>query len=467
MAILKPIHFVPENTKIPFVSFFKVFFSLSIVFAILTVILLFTLGLNLGIDFLGGIKIEVRSKIEREKLRTSLDSLGLKDVKFVSIEKPDTARLTLKKKEGFSLKAALLQINKGLEGYRVSKSQLDDKQLTVDVSAGGAIQPSHLRRSLESIGLKDTQFKLLEKPGDIGIRLPRQAGDEAAQQAVFDKIEKKIQGFAEVRKKEITSDQLKAVIHSTVPIDLAKLRTLVGAMNLGETQIYEFGEPAEALIRIARQPGGDKAQQEAALRIREKLSSIYDERGSNIVGPTISGERMWDALIALLLTCLGIFTYIWFRFEWQFATGAIVALTHDILLTIGVFSALQLDFDGKIIAALLTILGYSINDTVVIYDRIRENLRKFKKMPLDDLLNLSINETLSRTVMTVVTTLLALLAIFFFGGEVIRDFAFAMIFGVLIGTYSSVFIAAPLLRIVGVKRDWSGLPSTKPVARNG
>jgi preprotein translocase SecF subunit len=136
-------------------------------------------------------------------------------------------------------------------------------------------------------------------------------------------------------------------------------------------------------------------------------------------------------------------------------------------LTIGVFSALQLDFDGKIIAALLTILGYSINDTVVIYDRIRENLRKFKKMPLDDLLNLSINETLSRTVMTVVTTLLALLAIFFFGGEVIRDFAFAMIFGVLIGTYSSVFIAAPLLRIVGVKRDWSGLPSTKPVARNG
>jgi preprotein translocase subunit SecF/SecD/SecF fusion protein len=154
---------------------------------------------------------------------------------------------------------------------------------------------------------------------------------------------------------------------------------------------------------------------------------------------------------------VAIVAYVWFRFEWQFALGAIIALTHDVLLTVGIFSLLQLEFDLSIVAALLTILGYSVNDTVVVSDRIRENLRKFKKMELNELLNLSINETLSRTILTGCTALAVLIALYVFGGEVIRNFNFAMLFGVVVGTYSSIFIAAPLLGYLGIKREWSGV----------
>ena len=165
-----------------------------------------------------------------------------------------------------------------------------------------------------------------------------------------------------------------------------------------------------------------------------------------------------------------IFAYVWMRFEWQFALGAIVSMIHDVFFTIGVFALFRLDFDLTTVAALLTILGYSINDTVVIYDRIRENLRRYKRMPLGDLLDLSVNETMSRTIMTVGTVFMALLALYWFGGEVIRGFTFAMLFGVLVGTYSSVFIAAPFLILIGVKRDWSGTDkaaAAKPGAAPG
>ncbi|HBF98224.1 MAG TPA: protein translocase subunit SecF, partial [Alphaproteobacteria bacterium] len=171
----------------------------------------------------------------------------------------------------------------------------------------------------------------------------------------------------------------------------------------------------------------------------------------------ISGELVEAGTLAVILAVIAMLVYIWFRFEWQFSVGAVVALLHDVVLTIGIFSLLQLEFNLSIIAAILTIVGYSMNDTVVVYDRVRENLRKYKKMPLDDLLNLSINDTLSRTAMTSLTTLLALLALYIFGGEVIRGFTFAMIWGVVVGTYSSIFVAAPLLLVLGVKRDWSGL----------
>jgi preprotein translocase subunit SecF len=173
------------------------------------------------------------------------------------------------------------------------------------------------------------------------------------------------------------------------------------------------------------------------------------------VGSTVSKELINAAIWALVFTNLGIFAYVWFRFEWQFAIGAIVALIHDVMVTLGLFALLGMDFDLTIVAALLTILGYSINDTVVIYDRIRENLRRYKRMPLGDLLDLSVNETLSRSIMTVGTVFMALLALYFFGSEVIHGFTFAMLFGVLIGTYSSVYIAAPFLILIGVKRDWS------------
>lgn len=237
--------------------------------------------------------------------------------------------------------------------------------------------------------------------------------------------------------------------------DLATLRSAVGGLGLGEVQIQEFGKPQEALIRLAEQPDGSKGQQDAIAKVKQVLTN-YEIVRTEVVSGTVSSELMWKAVQALVLTCLGIFIYVWFRFEWQFALGAVIALAHDVFLTVGVFSAFQLDFDLTIVAALLTILGYSINDTVVIYDRIRENLRKYKKMPLEELLDLSVNETLGRTIMTVATMLLALLALYFFGGEVIRGFVFAMLFGSVVGTYSSVYIAAPFLIMIGVKRDWSG-----------
>jgi len=173
------------------------------------------------------------------------------------------------------------------------------------------------------------------------------------------------------------------------------------------------------------------------------------------VGPKVSGELVWTAVEAVIAAIVAVLFYIWLRFEWQFSLGAVVALVHDVTLTIGIFALVQIKFDLAIIAALLTIVGYSLNDTVVVFDRVRENLRKFKKLTLKDVLNLSINETLSRTVMTSVTTLIALIALFVLGGDVIRGFVFAMIWGVIVGTYSSVFIASAILLRLGVKRDWS------------
>lgn len=306
MAIPKPIIIIPHDTKIPFVSYFRVCFTASAILLLATIVSLATVGLNLGIDFRGGTLVEARAK----------------------------------------------------DG-------------TADVGA--------LRTTVNSLGL------------------------------------------------------------------------------VGDAQIQGFGNPRDVLIRVAEQPGGDKAQQEALAKIEKAIAGTMDVVRKEVVGGTVSRELLQQALLALALACLGIFTYIWFRFEWQFALGAIVALVHDVLLTIGVFSFFQFDFDLTIVAALLTILGYSVNDTVVIYDRIRENLRKYKKMPLPDLLNLSVNETLARTLMTVGTTFLALLALYIFGGPVIRGFTFAMLFGVLVGTYSSIFIAAPFLVMIGVKRDWSGV----------
>jgi preprotein translocase subunit SecF len=237
--------------------------------------------------------------------------------------------------------------------------------------------------------------------------------------------------------------------------DLKSLRSTFGKLGLGDVQIQEFGSDNEILIRIEEQAGGEEAQQVVIQKVRDALGDTVVYRRTEVVGPTVSGELARDGTIAVLATIFAILIYIWFRFEWQFAVGAVAALVHDVALTIGMFCILRLQFDLSTIAALLTIVGYSLNDTVVVYDRVRENLRKYKRMPISDLLNLSINDTLSRTVLTSVTTLLALFSLYIFGGEVLRGFVFAMIWGVFIGTYSSIAIAAPLLQLLGVKRDWS------------
>jgi preprotein translocase subunit SecF len=235
------------------------------------------------------------------------------------------------------------------------------------------------------------------------------------------------------------------------PADIAHLRTTLSGLGLGDVQLQLFGGPSDVLIRLAQQPGGDAEQQAAVQKVRQALGDSVEYRRVEVVGPRVSSELLAFGTVGLILAIFGILVYLWFRFEWQFALGAMVANVHDIVLTIGFMSIAQIDFDLTSIAALLTILGYSLNDTVVIYDRIREILRRYKKMPMPELLNLSINSTLSRSIITHVTVTLALLALLLFGGKAIHSFTATMMFGVvLVGTYTSIFIAAPILIYLGV-----------------
>jgi preprotein translocase subunit SecF len=247
------------------------------------------------------------------------------------------------------------------------------------------------------------------------------------------------------------------------PADIATLRTQLGGLGFGDVQLQQFGSPDNVLIRIAEQPGGDAAQQAAVQKVRATLGDAVEYRRVEVVGPRVSGELLAYGTLGLMLAIGAILVYLWFRFEWQFALGAMVANVHDIVLTIGFMSITQIDFDLTSIAALLTILGYSLNDTVVIYDRIRELLRRYKKMPMEDLLNQSVNSTLSRSIITHVTVTLALLALLLFGGKAIHSFAATMMFGVvLVGTYTSIFIAAPMLIYLGVGSHRGDDKPTKP-----
>jgi preprotein translocase subunit SecF len=229
------------------------------------------------------------------------------------------------------------------------------------------------------------------------------------------------------------------------PANLDSMRSTLGGLDLGDVALQEFGRDTDVLIRIERQDGDAATQAAAVEEVKKALGEGVSYRRVEFVGPKVSGELIQAGIEAVLLALAAMLIYIWFRFEWQFGVGAVTALAHDVILTIGVFSVLGLEFNLSTVAAVLTIAGYSINDTVVVYDRVRENLRKYKQMPLAELLDLSINDTLSRTILTSVTTLIALLVLFFFGGEVIKGFSFAMIWGIGVGTYSSIWIAAPLL----------------------
>jgi preprotein translocase subunit SecF len=233
--------------------------------------------------------------------------------------------------------------------------------------------------------------------------------------------------------------------------DLAKMRTTLGSLGLGEVQLQQFGGPSDVLIRVAQQPGGEDAQAAAVEKIRGALGTGVEYRRVEVVGPRVSGELLSYGMIGIIAAIGGILIYLWFRFEWQFALGAMIANVHDLVLTLGFMAIMQIDFDLTSIAALLTILGYSLNDTVVVFDRIREMLRRYKKLPMPELLNIAINSTLSRSIITHVTVTLALLALFFFGGHAIHGFVTTMMFGVvLVGTYTSIFIAAPILIYLGV-----------------
>ena len=251
---------------------------------------------------------------------------------------------------------------------------------------------------------------------------------------------------------------------SSTPVDVGLYREAIAPLGLGDVSITEVFDPTfgpdqnVASIKIQAQPGEESVSPAVIQSVEAALVAVDPAMVTPFpsvesVGPEVSGELVRSAMIAVGLAMLAVLAYIWARFEWQFSLGAVAALVHDIVLTIGIFSLLQIQFDLAIIAALLTIVGYSLNDTVVVFDRVRENLRKYKKRDLKEVLSISINETLSRTVMTSVTTLLALVSLYVLGGDVIRGFVFAMIWGVIVGTYSSVFVASAILLYLGVARD--------------
>jgi len=251
----------------------------------------------------------------------------------------------------------------------------------------------------------------------------------------------------------------------TGPANLASMRSTLNRLDIGGVQLQQFGPPTDVLVRIEQQPGGDAAQQAVVEKVRAALGDAYEIRRVEIVGPTVSRELVQGGIIGSAVSLLGILIYLWFRFEWQFALGAIIATMHDVTLTIGFYAVTQLEFDLSALAVILTILGYSLNDTVVLFDRIRELLRRYKRMAIDELLDNAMNATLPRTVITASTSFLALLGLYFFGGELIRGFTAAMIFGVVVGSYSTAMIAAPMLIYFGVKTSGTETAAATAPAR--
>lgn len=245
-------------------------------------------------------------------------------------------------------------------------------------------------------------------------------------------------------------------VGTSKPVSISEVRAALNKGGIAGAGVQEFGTANDFLIRLQAARGDAAAQAASAARVQSALSSRIDGlvwRRVEIVGPKVSGELITDGALAILFAIGAILIYIWFRFEWHFGAGAVISLVHDVVLTMGLFSLTYMQFDLSIIAALLTIVGYSLNDTVVVFDRIRENLRKYRKMRLDELMDLSVNQTLSRTLMTSGTTLMPLFALYFYGGEVIRGFTAAMIWGIFVGTYSSIFVAAPLLKFLKLRQS--------------
>jgi preprotein translocase subunit SecF len=246
--------------------------------------------------------------------------------------------------------------------------------------------------------------------------------------------------------------------------DLAQLRSTGEHLRLGDVEVQGFGNASDVTLRFGLQPGGDAAQQAAVEKVRHAVEGAYEIRRTEVVGPRVSGELVQSGTLGVVVSIIAVLSYLWFRFEWQFAVGAVIATMHDLLLTVGFFSITQLEFNTTSIAAILTIVGYSLNETVVVLDRIREMIRKYKRMSTPDLIDLSVNAVLPRTIMTATTVFLALLSLVIFGGQVIRSFSVAMMWGIFVATYSSVFICSPMLIYLGLRSD-SVEPAPAPEER--
>jgi preprotein translocase subunit SecF len=248
--------------------------------------------------------------------------------------------------------------------------------------------------------------------------------------------------------------------------DTAKLRSIAEHLNVGDVEVQGFGGTSDVTLRFGLQPGGDVAQQAAVNRVRDAIGDGYEVRRTEVVGPRVSGELVQSGTLGVVISIIAVLCYLWFRFEWQFAVGAIIATMHDLLLTVGFFALTRLEFNTTSIAAILTIVGYSLNETVVVLDRIREMMRKYRKMPTDQLIDVSVNAVIPRTIMTATTVFLALISLVVFGGEVIRSFSLAMIWGIFVATYSSIFICSPMLIYLGLRSDTVGAaPAAKPAKK--
>jgi len=249
-------------------------------------------------------------------------------------------------------------------------------------------------------------------------------------------------------------------------VDIGKLRGQLHSLEIGDVQITTFGTAGtDVMIRVPQQEAGDEALKEALAKVRGVLGDTYEIRRTEVVGPKVGGELIISGALAIALAIMAIAVYVWFRFEWQFALGAVLALCHDVLTTLGLFALLGLDFDLTTVAAILTIAGYSVNDTVVVYDRVREMLRKYKKMPLPELLNSAVNKVLPRTLLTVVTVLLTVLALLFLGGSALRGFSIAMLWGLFVGTFSSIRVGLPVLLYFDLRGEEATTPSPASAAK--
>lgn len=380
---------VPNETNFNFFRYARATFGASVVAMVLSIGIWLAMGLNFGIDFLGGttLRVESSQEVVVADYRAALEPLGLGDVAITEVFDPTF-------EAGRNVAMVRIQAQEGQES--VAADTVNAVEEALGSAFGGALSVSFDTGTW-------TQEAAAAALADAGIAAEISTGDTSA------------------------------------------LRLPAGLPVGSWQQIVD--------VLGTDQPTGSG------------VSFAYDGMtfpSVESVGPKVSGELIMTALLAVGVSLAAILIYIWLRFEWQFSLGAVAALIHDVVLTIGVFSLLQIRFDLATIAALLTIIGYSINDTVVIFDRLRENLRKYKKMPLQDVMNLSANETLSRTLMTSGTTLLALLALLILGGDVIRGFVFAIFWGVIVGTYSSIYVAKNVVLMIGVKRDWS-----KPDANEG
>lgn len=408
MKDISLVKLLPMEPKVPFINLRVFAAGLSFLLIIASVVLFATKNLNYGIDFTGGtvLEIDTGGEPELEIIRSSVNDLdlGVAGLQLIAPQNGNGvdynyARVTIPiqpetAKYEFELSVRVVDYLANLNGdtFKILTQGEMDK--------GGRFYNIDLGRAPTSVDTLDD--------------IPAEGGEKAAMSGL---------GF--------TPDMVETINLSGLDYDALRV----------EIPLRDKPSPTVQQIALGL----------VKLTLRENVGD-YTERTQNVVGSKVSGELRTKGILAILSALAMIMLYIWFRFEWQFAVGAVSALFHDVLLTIGVFSLTGIEFNLSIIAAILTIVGYSLNDTVIVYDRIRENLRKYKKMPMADVLNLSINDTLSRTILTSMTTLLALIALYILGGDGLRGFSFAMIWGVIVGTYSSIFVASPLLMLLKLKR---------------